>query len=140
MSLGDISKDTLKGEQIHKMADQFRLGEAQIQFNGEPFAAPAGALVLDIPLEVSDSVGVRNTFAEKKSVQVNITGGTATGKKISKSDGSVVGAVDASITVPLVDGLVTVRVEAGSTGTVALSLTDAGAGLDVSDTAVVTFS
>ena len=139
-TLNDVSKDTLKGKQIHKMADQFRLAEAQIQFIGEPFAPPATDLLDDVPVQVTDSNGVRNTFSEKKQVQVDISGGSAAGKKLSTPDGTVVGAVDASIVVDLVDGAVVVRVEASGIGTVTLALTDVGTGLDVSDTATVTFS
>lgn len=140
MALEDVSKETLKGEVLHKVADQFRLGETQIQFIGEPFDPPGGALSDDVPVEVTDSNGIRNTFSEPKQVQVDITAGSATGKKLSTPDGSVVGVVDASIVVRLVDGEVTIRVEASSTGTVILGLTDLGTGLDVTDTATVTFS
>jgi hypothetical protein len=124
---------------LQQMIDQFQRADALIQFIGEPFAPEAGALEAAVPVEVTDAVAVRNSFSAVRSVQVDITGGTATGAQIK--DGDNLSPVDGSLKIPLPDGQRIITIIATSTGTVDLALTDvSGTGLDVTDTATVTFS
>jgi hypothetical protein len=139
---GDIGSTSDRHNFLNeKIQAQFRIFESQIQFIGEPFAGLFADGDFSVPLQVTDGDGDLITFSEVAKVQVNITGGTATGKKLKLSDGSLIGAVDASIDVPLTDGAATVLVVTTSTGTVDLSLTDSdSSGLSVIDTATLTLS
>ena len=113
--------------------DQFRLAEAQIQYIGEPFNPAGGLLEVEVPIEVTDSNGIRSLLSGVTEVTVSITSGTAAGKVLGNGNQTQV--------VALSEGRGVVIVKATSTGTIALDLEDsAGSGLDVSDTALVTFS
>jgi len=138
----DMAKDTVKGSVLNKMVDQFRLGETQVQFNlpGDVLNPPGGERSGQVPVEVANGVGIRNTFAENQTVQVDISGGTASGKQLQGPDGTL-GAVDGSLVVTLKDGQALVTVLATSTGTVNLALSNPSkTTLQTTDTAVVTFS
>lgn len=118
--------------------DQFRLYEDQIQFIGEPYAASTGTPA-DVTVHVTDDTGNRSLFTVVTQVTVNISGGGATNKRLVVN--GVAGAVNASAVVTLVDGQAELQVTTTSAGTVDLTLTDSGSsGLDVSDTATVTFA
>lgn len=120
---------------------QMRRFQAQIQFVGEPFTPAAGVRAQVIAIEVADANGVRIEDSDVAGVRVDVFSGTATNRRIRTLDGKVVGAVGASISAPIVDGQVLVVVEADSTGTFTTGLTDSGGtGLNVSDTALTTFS
>lgn len=105
-----------------KSGDQAREFETRIQFIGEPYTPGAGILSQAITIEATSSQAVRIHKSEIKQIKIDITSGTATGKKIKSADGSVVGAVDASITVPVVNGRADIIFEATSTGDWALGL------------------
>ena len=124
---------------LEKIRAQFQLNDTQIQFLKEPFNPSAGLLVQQVEVAVTDSNGIVATFTNYKTVQVDITGGTAAGAQVRQ--GGVLSPVNGSLAVSMVDGLGLCDVIATGTGTVQLFLTDVdGSGLDVTDTATVTFS
>ena len=126
-------------EELDRLAEQSRRSDFQIQFIGEPFDPPATDLTVDVPIEVTNAVGVRDVFTRVERVQVNITGGTAPGAQLRQ--GGDLSPIDGSLAVSLVEGRGVVKVTATGFGDVLLSLTDVGAsGLDVSETATVTFT
>ena len=144
MGIDDIAKDTLKGAILHQYDDQMNLFVTHVQFIGEPYSPPASALSQTVPIQATTAQAIRIKASRVKQIKVGITGGSATGKKLKSLDGKVVGGVDESITVPLVDGEVEIVVEASSTGTVTLDLDGSvdpiAAGLNTTDTATITFS
>lgn len=127
---------------------QLRLSETQIQFKPDTYAGAAGSPgSVDVKIFVTDDSGVQSLFADQAvtglpavtQVTVDITGGTATSKTLSA--GGQTSPVDGSLVVTLVGGEATVSARGTGAGTVTLGLTDSGgSGLDVSDTATVTFS
>ena len=149
MALGDVSKETLKGEQIHKIVDQFRRADVQIQFNPrDPDAFAASLPSATVKVAVTEAQGIIGRFSDVKFVQVDIDSGSAPGKKLRV--GSQVGAVDGSLVVPLVDGEVEVALEPTGNGTFTVGLDNAfnnalvnsasGRAFDTTDTATATFA
>lgn len=138
------------GTLITKLIEQARLFEAQIQFIDEPYNPGASELSVEVTVDVTDAEATRMLMSGYSlpgklpinAVQVNITGGTAVGRRlVAGSTGGIVATGGQSMRLSLVEGRGLPLVEADGTGTVLLSLTDvAGTGLDVSDTATVTFS
>lgn len=103
---------------------QIRLFEARVQFIGEPYAPAGGVKLQAITIECTTNTGaVRILSSEVKQIKVDIDAfGTATGKKLKSADGTIVGAIDASIIVPVVEGRADVIFEAATTGTWRLKL------------------
>ena len=102
---------------------QARLFEKRIQFVGEPYAPSAGIKLQAITIQCTSDQFVRILASEVKQIKVVIdVFGTATGKKLKSADGKIVGAIDASIIVPVVEGEAEVIFEAATTGTWRLSL------------------
>jgi len=148
-TLNQVSKDTLKGGLLHAIVADLRNKEDNIAFTAATPAAPAGATELTLTLEVrdvdNDKVRVSDEDTPDKAairdVQVDITGGTATGKQLFPDGNGAAAAVDASAIVRFKNGKARVKVLVGSTGTVILGLTDSAAtGLTVTSTSTVTFS
>ncbi len=103
---------------------QFRLFAKRVQFIGEPYAPAGGVKIQAIPIEVTSDQAVRIESSTVRRIKVDIDSGTATGKKLRSADGKIVGAVDASIIVPIVKGRADIVFEAASTGTWVLGLDD----------------
>jgi len=146
MGLTEVSSDTLKGSLLHQIIGDLREKETAIAFLPTAYNPAAGLLEQEVTLEVQDGdadlvrVSGQKT-ADKdaiREVQVDIASGTAAGKQLCQ--GNQVGAVDASITVRIEDGIGKFFVKASGTGDVDLALTDLGTGLTVTSTATVTFS
>lgn len=147
--LKDVSTETLKGSLLHAIVADLRDKETNIAFTNATPAPAAGLLQVDLTLEVrdagNDKIRVSDSATPDKAgileVQVDITGGTATGKQLLPEGNGAAAAVDASAIVRFVNGKATVNVAATSTGTVILGLTDSGTtGLTVTSTSTVTFS
>lgn len=139
MGIDDVSLDTLKGSVLHQLVDQIRQGEEQIQFL-DPDAV--GELLANMPGDVRVAVtGILDIslLTEVKRVQVDITGGTATGKRLFTN--GVAGAVGASAVLQLEDGQGTIQYTATSVGTVILGLTDIDtSGLLTTDVKTITLT
>lgn len=146
MGLPEVSEHTLKGSLLHKIISDLRTKEDAIAFLPTAYNPAAGILEQEVVLEVQDADGDLVSVSGQKlddkdairEVQVDITGGTATGKALCQ--GNQEGAVDASIEARIEDGVCKVIVKATAAGTVLLGLTDLGPGLTVTSTATVTFS
>lgn len=101
---------------------QLRLFETQVQFIGEPYTPSAGVKTQAVTIECTSAQAVRIISSEVSQIKIVIDSGSASGKKLKSADGKVVGTVDASITVPVVEGQAKIIFEASSTGSWVLSL------------------
>lgn len=130
------------GNLFDQVIDQFQRQDAEIQFDGEPFAALLADGPFAVPIEVTDGVGVRQAFTKVNIVRVKIVGGSAPGRELALgSTGGVPGPTNQEVDIGLKEGKGDALVKVTGVGTVNLALEDVGAsGLDVSDTATVTFS
>ena len=147
MKLQDISKDTLKGSMLHLIVADLREKEDALAFEAAAYNPAAGLLEVEVTVEVQDADGDKVSVSDSdvpakpgiEEVTVDITGGTATVKRLKGSGPE--GAEDASLVVKLRNGKGTFTVLADTTGTVLLGLTDSQVtGLNAADTATVTFS
>ncbi len=132
--------DRLDADAIDQ-ADEF---VDRVQFIGEPFAPAPTVLIQAIPIDATTAQAVRILKSSVRKIKVDITGGTAAGKKLKSADGTVLGVVDGSIIVPVVKGRADIIAEATGTGTMILGLDGSvdpvAATLITTDTATITFS
>lgn len=147
-TLQDVSQHTLKGSLLHKIVGDLREKESAVAYLPTAYTPAAALLLQEVTIEVQDAAGDKLRVSDEKTdekagitqVQVDISGGTATGKQLQLLNKDAA-AIDGSVIVPLEKGVGKVFVLAASTGTVTLALTDSqGHGLTVTSTATVTFS
>ena len=129
------------GAVLNQTIEQFQRQEAQIQFIAALFAAALPG-PFEVPVQVADGKGVLQTFTKVNSVRVKITGGSAPGAELALgTSGGVPGPTNQEVDIGLPGGAGNVLVKVTGAGTVDLALEDVGAsGLDITDTAIVTFS
>lgn len=86
----------------------------------------------EVKVCVTNGHGVINIFNDESTVDVNVTGGTATNPKINGASGPA--------TLTMEDGQVSCTISADTAGTVTLSLSGGNTSNDKIDTATVTLS
>ncbi len=86
----------------------------------------------EVKVCVTNGHGVINLFNDDTTVDVNITGGSASNPKLNKTAGPV--------TLTMEDGVASCTVSADTAGTVTLSISGGNTSLDKSDTASVAVS
>ena len=130
------------GTLLDKVIVQFQRQDAEIQFDGEPFAALLADGPFEIPVNVTDGIGVLAAFTKVNIVRVKITGGNAPGRELALgSTGGVPGPTNQEVDIGLIEGKGNALVKGTGVGTVILALEDVGAsGLDTTNVATVTFS
>lgn len=131
--------DSVKGLQIQMSAviDQLNVLAQQIQFIGEPFNPPAGALSVSFPVEISDSDGKIVGLYPPTWATVRIAGGTAPDPVLTWNGNQDVAG---DLEIQMVNGQAFVTASASADGTIDLEIVDTfGTGLNVSDTATITF-
>lgn len=130
------------GNLLGQVIVQFQRQDAEIQFDGEPFAALLAEGPFEVPVEVTDGVGILQAFTKVNTVRVKITGGDAPGRELALgSTGGVPGPTNQEVDIGFKEGKGNALVKVTGVGTVILALEDvSGSGLGTTNVATVTFS
>lgn len=118
--------------------------QVNVQFLGEPFNPPGGALSQVIRVAATSAQGVIVHDTNVKLIKIDIDSGSAPNKQLKTLDEEVLGVVDGSITVKLIEGFRDLVLEVTGIGDADLSLDGTvdpvAATLVTTDTAKTTFT
>lgn len=122
---------------MRDVLEQAKLNTVAVEYPVDFAGALAG---VDVAITAVDGNSVRQLFGDNKikRVQVDKTGGTATGVVLTNEKGETHAT---TIVVEFFKGVATLHVAAGAAGTVILGLTDVDStGVTVTDTLTITLS